>query len=97
MNSIICSAIRSHNVIRFYCDGGYRTAEPFCHGASRAGNDLLRAYQTGGHSESGNPVKWKIFRVVKMSSITITDENFSGNRPDYYTNDSAMATVYCCV
>ncbi len=54
MNSIICSAIRSHNVIRFYYDSGYRTAEPFCHGAGSAGNDLLRAYQTDGHSESGN-------------------------------------------
>ena len=97
MDSIICSAIRSHNVIRFYYDGGSRTAEPFCHGASKPGNDLLRAYQTGGHSESGNPVKWKLFRVDKMSSITITDESFSANRPDYNPNDPAMATVYCCI
>ena len=34
MNSIICTAIRSHNVIRFYYDGGCRPAEPFCHGVS---------------------------------------------------------------
>ena len=55
MNSISCSAIRSRNVIRFFYDGGSRTAEPFCHGASRAGNDFLRVYQIGGHCESGNP------------------------------------------
>ena len=72
MNSIICSAIRSHNVIRFYCDGGYRTAEPFCHGASRAGNDLLRAYQIGGYSDSDDPVKWRLSRVDKMSSTPIS-------------------------
>lgn len=97
MNWTICSAIRSKRVIRFYYDGGLRTAEPFRYGASSEGNDLLRAYQTSGYSESGYPVGWRLFRVDRMSSINITDETFSGNRPDYNPDDSAMATTYCCL
>lgn len=55
MNPIICSAIRSKQVIRLYYRGGFRMIEPFCYGASTAGSELLRAYQTGGYSESGSP------------------------------------------
>ena len=40
MNSIICSAIRWHNVIRFYYDGGYRT-------------DELKIYPSEGFGPSG--------------------------------------------
>lgn len=95
MNSTICSAIRSRHVIRFFYDGGSRTAEPFCHGESRDGNALLRAYQTAGYSQSGQPVGWKLFRLDGVSSLAVTDETFSGARPDYNPEDPAMVTIYC--
>ena len=95
MNTLLCDAIRSRRVIRFNYNGGYRTAEPYCYGISRKGNELLRAFQTGGYSESGNPVHWKLFTVEKMSNITISDEEFSGNRPEYKPADSAMEDIYC--
>jgi predicted DNA-binding transcriptional regulator YafY len=95
MNSTICSAIRSRRVVQFDYDGGLRTAEPFCHGASMDGHDLLRAYQTGGYSESGNSVGWRLFRVDRMNNLNITDESFSGNRPGYNPDDGAMVRVYC--
>jgi len=97
MNQMICSAIQSRQVIRFYYNGGFRTAEPFCYGVSTAGNEVLRAYQTGGYSESGNPVGWKLFRVSEISSLTTTGEKFFGIRPDYNPQDSAMTTIYCHV
>ena len=94
MNNQICNAIRSKNLTHFYYNGGYRTAEPYCYGISRKGNELLRAFQTGGYSESGEPANWKLFAVEKMSNITITDEEFSGNRPEYKPDDSAMEDIY---
>ena len=96
-NKTIVKAINTKRVIGFYYNGGYRTAEPFCYGISRKGNDLLRAFQTGGYSESGEPVNWKLFTVEKMSNITIIDEEFSGDRSDYNPNDSAMEDIYCCI
>jgi len=97
MNARICNAIRDRKVIRFYYNGGFRTVEPFCHGISTAGHDILRGWQTGGYSESGESQGWKLFRVDDMSSLTITDEVFEGRRPRYNPSDSAMTTIYCNV
>ncbi|KYK38438.1 MAG: hypothetical protein AYK18_17155 [Theionarchaea archaeon DG-70] len=97
MNQMICSAIRSRNAIHFYYNGGFRTAEPFCHGASKNGIELLRAYQVEGHSESGNPAGWKLFRVEKIQHLTVTDNHFKGTRPLYNPDDSAMKVIYCRV
>jgi predicted DNA-binding transcriptional regulator YafY len=94
---MICSAIESKKVIRFYYKGGFRRVEPFCYGVSTTGNEVLRAYQTGGYSESGNPIGWKLFRVSEISNLTLTDEHFDGVRPGYNPDDSAMTTIYCHV
>lgn len=97
MNQTICEAINSRQVIRFNYKGGLRTVEPFCHGISTAGNEVLRGYQTSGYSESGNPVEWKLFRVAEISGLDMTSEHFSGIRQGYNPHDSAMTTVHCHV
>ena len=94
--SKICQAIRGRLVIRFrYDGGGYRTAEPHCYGTSTAGNEVLRAFQTGGASVSGQPVGWKMFDVSKMSSISLTNSSFIGSRPGYNPNDRNMISIHC--
>jgi hypothetical protein len=97
MNQAICNAIQGRKVIRFFYDGGFRMAEPHCHGESKEGNELLRAYQTDGYSESGNPQGWKLFRLDEMTSLTITDATFSGARPYYNPADKDMVSIYCCL
>lgn len=97
MNKAICDAISKRAVIQFHYDGGMRIVEPHCHGVSSAGNELLRGYQTGGYSESGKPVEWKLFTVSKISSISQTGDMFSQNRPFYNSSDKAMQTICCHV
>lgn len=97
MHSILCNAINSHLVLTFYYNGGYRTVEPFCYGRSGTGKDVLRGYQTSGYSESGDPLGWRLFDVSKISSLTVTEENFVRTRPGYNPNDSAMGQIYCRV
>jgi hypothetical protein len=97
MNSAICDAIRGRTVLIFRYDGGDRTVEPHCHGVSTAGNEVLRAYQTAGFSESGNPVGWKLFEVTKMSALQSQRETFGANRPGYNANDKGMSSVHCHV
>lgn len=70
MNSLLCKAIQEKHVVNFYYDGGYRSAEPHCYGVSKDGNEILRAYQTGGHSESNNAVGWKLFRLDELSDLS---------------------------
>lgn len=95
MNPVICNAIRSRCTISFYYNGGFRTAEPFCYGVSKNGHELLRAYQLEGHSESGNPSGWKLFRVAKIQQLEITDNHFEGTRPEYNPYDKTMKIIYC--
>ena len=97
MDSTICSAIDSRSVISFYYNGGIRVAEPFCHGSGKQGQDLLRAYQIDGYSESGNSVGWKLFRVDQMADVEKIDKQFSGSRPLYDPSDSAMRVIHCAV
>lgn len=98
MRTDICSAINAKKVIQFYYNGGTRLVEPFCYGVHRdTGNEVVRGYQVGGHSESGEPVGWKLFRVAEISNLVIIDEYFAGVRDYYNPNDSAMKTIYCHV
>lgn len=97
MNNAVCAAIRSRAVLQFHYGGGIRTTEPHCHGVSRAGNEVLRAYQTGGYSESGNAFTWKLFDVSQISSLRETGDTFATNRPGYNPNDRQMTSVHCHV
>lgn len=93
--SAICEAIQSRKVLRFYYDGGFRHVEPFCYGLGTSDNELLRAYQIGGASESNEFRGWKLFKVDEISSLSITDDTFEIRRQGYNPNDSAMQQIYC--
>jgi len=95
VNALVCQAIRERRIIRLHYDGGLRDVEPHFHGASSEGNDLLRAYQVGGYSRSGQPHGWRTFRLDHASALAVTDRTFSVPRPDYDPEDSSMATIYC--
>lgn len=95
MNQIICDAISQQRILEFDYDGGFRRVEAFCYGIGHSGNELLRAFQVDGVSESGKPWDWKLFDVSKMTNINLSAEEHIGNRYDYEPRDSAMATIFC--
>jgi hypothetical protein len=91
----ICSAIELNRVIKFYYNGGIRLVEPFCCGVHKTtGSNVLRGYQIGGYSESGETEGWKLFQVSEISELVITDDTFSCSRANYNPNDKAMSTIY---
>ena len=91
----VCSAIGSKQIIEFYYHDGFRLAEPFCYGVGWDGEEVLRCYQVGGHSELGNTVGWKLFRASEISSLGATNERFADDRWRYEPDDSVMMTIYC--
>lgn len=97
MNATICQAIAVRKVVEFYYDGGIRRVEPHCHGVSSAGNEVLRGYQVGGYSESGQPVGWKLYSMAKIGTVTATESVFLSNRSGYNPNDSGMSYIHCRV
>ena len=95
MNQLICIGIASKKYLIFSYDGGKRTVEPYCYGITKKGNEILRAYQIGGYSKSGNPFQWKLFSTSKISNLKISDDGFDKIRAKYNPNDKVMVKIYC--
>lgn len=94
MNQMICEAIKSKRTLCLNYGGGARVVEPHCYGVSRNGEELLRAYQTSGHSNSGESSGWKLFTVREISNIQLGASEFSGSRPLYNSKDPVMESIY---
>lgn len=95
MNRLIYRAINSRFVLQFWYNGGTRIVEPFCYGIDLEGNELLRGYQIGGYNETGKKGEWKLFKVEKVMSLEVTNQHFTGERPNYRPRDPDMETIYC--
>jgi len=94
-NTAICKAIQNKAVIQFNYEGKLRIVEPQCHGISTAGKEVVRGFQTGGHSRSRRSIAEKLFEVAKISEIKETGDTFSHPGPHYNADDQAMAYVHC--
>ena len=96
MRKDICTAIDSKKVLSFFYNGGTRFVEPFCYGRHRSTDkEVLRGYQIGGYSESGESIGWKLFRVEEISKLMVTDRDFKGAREHYNPNDRVMKKIIC--
>jgi hypothetical protein len=80
--------------MKIFYDGGYRIIEPYCYGINKVNNESIRAYQIIGHSNSGKPENFKLFKVEKIETLQILDENFIPNHPLYNKNDKGMKEIY---
>jgi len=93
----ICQAISQRHIIRFRYQGGVRVVEPYIHGRSTAGNEVLRGFQLGGASRSREPVGWKLFDVAKIAAVELTQLRFPNDRAGYHAKDPVMRHVHCQV
>ena len=98
-NSEIIEAIDNKEVVEFYYEGdetesrGARTVEIYAFGNSTKGNPVIRAYQTGGATDSSVP-NWKLFDVRNIRNFK-TVGNFEQPRQGFNLNgDAGMLNVY---
>jgi len=96
MNSTICDAISGKQVLELRYHSYSRIVEPHAYGRDKAGDEILRCYQTSGGSESGERTGWKVLKVRDVFMPTLTKENFTP-RPDYRRGDKAMVHMFCQV
>lgn len=101
----IVSAIKNKDKIIIYYDGdepggrGLRDIEPVCFGYSKAGNPVLRAWDSEGASHTAykgeQPLPgWRLFRVDKIQSFRQSGEKFTEPKPGYNVNgDKSMTRV----
>ena len=104
LDSII-DAIKGRKIVVIYYDGdepggrGLREIEPVCLGTSKAGNKVLRAWDSEGASHRAYLGKkplpsWRLFRVDKIFTYKPTFDKFDTVRPNYNpTGDKSMIRV----
>lgn len=90
---ILCDAIRQRCRVEFDYDGKRRVVEPYCHGTSTTGAEVLRAVQVGGETSSGFGFG-KLWSVPKMRDVQL-GSRFSPRDPNYNPNDSVMKVIHC--
>lgn len=96
MSTRICEAIKKRSLIRFCYDEEIRIVEPYVHGMSKQNNEVLRGFQT--KSTSKSEVGWKLFKISKISDLSIfSGQTFDQNRPNYNPDDEGMTTIHCHV
>lgn len=95
MLALLCEAVATRKRLAFTYEGHARVVEPYCHGFTRAGAEVLRAVQVRGSSRSGQFDGGKLWTVSKMRLVRTLNEDFVPDDPDYEPNDSAMARIHC--
>jgi predicted DNA-binding transcriptional regulator YafY len=101
----VTDAIRNRKVCVINYQGdepggnGLRTIEPVCYGYSKAGNQVLRAWDFEGASHRAytgeKPLPgWRMFRLDKITMLRPTGETFDEPRPNYNPKgDKSMTRV----
>lgn len=93
MRNIIEEAIRNRRYLTFTYKGIARLVQPAAVGVSRAGNDVLRCYQTkGAHNIDGHD--WNLCTLTEISGLSVTAEKFDATPPGYNRGDKGMVKIY---
>jgi len=96
-STLICTAIRQRSALEFQYRGLHRVVEPYCHGISTRGTEVLRAIQIAGDSSSGGFGFGKLWTVAEMVALRISDQSFVADDPNYNPDDSGMKEIHCRV
>lgn len=95
--NLLCQAIAQRKRLAFEYDGLYRLVDPYCHGFTARGSEVLRAVQVAGESRSGGLGVGKLWSVEKIVALAVSDQAFEPNDPNYNPQDSVMKSIHCQV
>lgn len=90
MREEVARAIKERRIIELNYTVGRRRVEPHAIGYGSSGAILVRAFQIEGASASGEHEWWKLFRLEKCQSLSLSEERFEGPRPEYRRGDKHM-------
>lgn len=84
-----------------YNPKGFRLIQPYAYGLSKAGNEVIRAFQTTQNTRRGTP-KWKMFRVDRITkwkprkqTFSLTPKQMGFITQDFNENgDKSMSSIY---
>jgi hypothetical protein len=95
-SQLVCEAIRRRRIVVGRYHETERVLEPYCHGMSPRGEQLVMAYQR--QPEVGRDLSgWRCFRLAEFEDLAMTDVSFVPLRDDYRARNDAIATMHCSV
>lgn len=92
---LICDAIRDKRLLQFQYHGYLRIVQPATYGLDENGRKTLRAYQIRGKSSTGHLPKWRVFHESDMSDLSVLDESFCEEPPEYIRDDHWFFSIRC--
>ena len=92
---VFCEAIHKRSLLEFEYRGFHRVVQPYCHGVSRTGVEVLRAIQIGGGSASRGYGFGKLWSIEDIVNPRVTGKTFTPNDPMYPPEDSGMREIHC--
>ena len=95
--SLLCIAIRDKRVITMVYAGHRRIVEPYIHGNTSAGIEVLLGFQRQGGSTSGYRSSWRTFHVAKISCLELTNIAFLFQQESYHPTAREVSTIHCQV
>lgn len=88
ITSDICRAISSRRLLELDYNGKRRLVEPYSHGFSSDGREMLVGFQRSGGSDSGQIEGWKAMAVDRIEHLVVVDVSFIPARNDYRAGSS---------
>jgi hypothetical protein len=92
---VACEALHAGKRLSITYDGFSRVVEVHAVGTTKDGSPIMRAWQCRGGSQSGNPVRWRLFSLDKTWTYSILDECSEAPRLGYKRGDRAIAFIRC--
>lgn len=95
--NLICSAISSKNVIRFYYEDEIRECHPHLIAFNAEGTPFLSAWFVSGYSSSGIPPEWRSYKTAQIDGIEILEDSFFEIHKDFNLSKYESDRIYCVV
>ena len=97
LDTLICDAIRGRKLLMYEYGGLIRVVEPHLYGVNAAGDALLSGWLRPGYSRNDPQGGWRSWRVDRIHSAQLLDQQFDGPRPGYNPRDPRMERVVCAL
>ena len=93
----ICGAIQSRSVVSVRYGSRDRIVEPYIHGLTSEGIEVVLCYQREGDSASGFRTSWRTFHVDRIEAFEILPVKFVFDRADFEASAREVRNVHCTV
>jgi hypothetical protein len=94
---VICNAIHSRRLLALTYGMHRRVVEPYIHGWTLDGVEVLLCYQREGESTSGFRTSWRTLHVDRIVEPELLDVVFAFDQADYDESAPEVRFVHCKV